>query len=57
MSTPASTSGLRLAPELQDRLRRMAEAKGLTVEQVLADAVGVAWVRFACEQRLRPEAW
>lgn len=54
----ADGSGVvRLAPELAERVRRLAKAQGISEEQVVADAVGIAWVRFACRERMKPEAW
>lgn len=46
-----------LSPEHVERLRRIGVVEGKTPSQVLADAVGEYWVRFACRQRFTPEAW
>lgn len=46
-----------LTPEHLERIKRIAKAQGKTPEQVLADAVSAYWVRFACNQHLKPEEW
>lgn len=46
-----------LSPELLERLHRMAAADGLTLAQVLEDAVQIAWVRWGCRRKLKPEEW
>ena len=48
---------VRITPELWQRVLRLAKAQGISPEQVVADAIGVAWVRYACQQHLKPEAW
>lgn len=46
-----------LTPELWERVRRIAEDQKIPMDQVVADAVGVYWVRYGCRKKLRPEAW
>lgn len=46
-----------LTPELLDRLQRMAGGRGLTVHQVLCEAITNEWLRFGCRQRLKPGEW
>lgn len=38
-----------LTPEQHERARRIAAAEGKTVDQVVADAMTIAWVRFAAK--------
>jgi hypothetical protein len=53
----AGPGDLVLPPELVERLRRIGVVEGKTPGQVLCDAVGEYWVRFACRQRFSPKDW
>lgn len=46
-----------MCPELKVRVLRMSLAQRLSPEQIVTDAVGVAWVRHACRMKLKPEKW
>lgn len=57
MAESSDVKTVMLTPELYERARRLAEAEGISVEQAVADAIGVAWVRYAGKRKLKPEAW
>ncbi len=46
-----------LTPEHLEHIKRIAQATKRTPEQVLADAVTVYWIRFACNAGLKQGEW
>ncbi len=54
---PAEPRTVTLTPELWNRLERLAKARGVTVERIVADAVMVAWVRYATNEQIQGNKW
>jgi hypothetical protein len=54
MSEPSDDEHrVKLTPEHAELARRIAEVEGKTIEQVVADALTILWVRHATKRRLR----
>jgi hypothetical protein len=48
---------VKLTPEMWERIQRMALVEGVSPDRIVSDAVGVAWVRFACRNGMKQGTW